>query len=98
MSTSTLPIAADDIIETRRSAWQATLHFCRREPLGAFGMLIVIIMVVTGVSAEFIAPYSPTANDFASMTEPPSWEHWLGYLINSAAICCRGLSMGRALR
>jgi hypothetical protein len=49
MSTTTLPIAADDIIETRRSAWQATLHFCRREPLGAFGMLIVIIMVVTGV-------------------------------------------------
>ena len=78
MSTTTLPIAADDIIETRRSAWQATLHFCRREPLGAFGMLIVIIMVVTGVSAEFIAPYSPTANDFAAMTEPPSWDHWLG--------------------
>src|SRR5262249_58740220 len=60
MSITTLPIA-DDIIETRRSAWQATLHFCRREPLGAFGMLIVIIMVITGVSAELIAPYSPTA-------------------------------------
>src|SRR5262245_14231440 len=70
-------IAADEI-ELRRSFWHATLHFCRREPLGAFGMVIVLIMAVTGVSAELIAPYSPTANDFAAMTEAPSWAHWLG--------------------
>src|SRR5271165_2614129 len=74
------PIAlpADDTIELRRSLWQATLHFCRREPLGAFGMVIVLIMAVTGLSSDLIAPYSPTANDFASMTEAPSWAHWLG--------------------
>ena len=67
-----------DEIELRRSFWQATLHFCRREPLGAFGALLVLIIAVTGLSAELIAPYSPTANDFASMTEAPSWIHWLG--------------------
>src|SRR6202007_1453198 len=58
--------------------WQATLHFCRREPLGAFGAVLVLIIAVTGLSAELIAPYSPTANDFAAMTEAPSWTHWLG--------------------
>ena len=73
-----IPAVADVEIELRRSFWHATLHFCRREPLGAFGMLIVLIMAVTGFSAELIAPYSPTANDFASMTEAPSWFHWLG--------------------
>jgi peptide/nickel transport system permease protein len=84
MSTTvhTQPIAIadinDDELELRRSFWHATLHFCRREPLGAFGMLIVIIMAVTGIFAELIAPYSPTANDFAAMTEAPSWAHWLG--------------------
>jgi peptide/nickel transport system permease protein len=79
MST-TVPIAvvADDVAEGRRSFWQATLHFCRREPLGAFGMFIVLIMAITGLGAELIAPYSPTANDFAAMTEPPSWQHLLG--------------------
>jgi len=35
MSTTTVPVIAEDIIEIRRSFWQATLHFCRREPLGA---------------------------------------------------------------
>jgi peptide/nickel transport system permease protein len=41
-------------------------------------MAIVIVMAVAGFSAELIAPYSPTSNDFASMTEAPSWAHWLG--------------------
>ena len=35
-------------------------------------------MAVAGLSADWIAPYSPTANDFAAMTEAPSWAHWLG--------------------
>jgi len=71
-------ILPEDLIETRRNWWQATLYFCRREPLGAFGMLIVLIMAVTGIFAELLAPYSPTSNDFAAMTEPPSWAHLLG--------------------
>lgn len=78
MSTTTVPVAADEILEGRRSFWQATLYFCRREPLGAFGMAIVVIMAFTGIFAELLAPYSPTANDFAAMTEAPSWAHWLG--------------------
>jgi peptide/nickel transport system permease protein len=77
MSSTTL-LPADDTIELRRSPWQAALHFCRREPLGAFGMLIVLIMAITGLFAEELAPYSPTANDFLAMTEAPSWAHWLG--------------------
>ncbi|MEJ0016527.1 MAG: ABC transporter permease [Acetobacteraceae bacterium] len=82
MSTTTAPgqvtLPAEETIELHRSFWQATLHFCRREPLGAFGLLIVIVMAVTGVFAELLAPYSPTANDFAAMTEAPSLAHWLG--------------------
>src|SRR5689334_23483909 len=78
MSTTTVPVIADEALESRRSTWQAMLHFCRREPLGAFGMAIVIIMAITGAFAELLAPYSPTANDFAAMTEAPSWAHWLG--------------------
>ena len=41
-------------------------------------MLLVLVVAVTGMSAELIAPYSPTSNDFAAMTEPPSWAHLLG--------------------
>jgi peptide/nickel transport system permease protein len=41
-------------------------------------MVLVVIMAIAGLGAEWIAPYSPTANDFSAMTEPPSWAHWLG--------------------
>ena len=64
--------------EIRRSWRDAALGFCRRQPLGTFGLAIVVIAAVAGLSAEWIAPYSPTANDFEVMTQPPSWAHWLG--------------------
>src|SRR5216684_1576314 len=55
-----------------------TLAFFRRQPVGAIGMVLVLIFGLAGIFAEWVAPYSPTANDFAVMTEPPSWAHWLG--------------------
>ena len=74
-----VPVAADgDIADARRSFLQNMIIFCRRQPFGAFGMGLVLVMAVTGFCADWIAPYSPTANDFASMTEAPSWQHLLG--------------------
>jgi len=65
--------------EAIHRSWRtAALGFCRRQPLGTFGLAIVIVAAVAGLSAEWIAPYSPTANDFEAMTQPPSWAHWLG--------------------
>lgn len=68
----------DDALEIRRSWLAVSLTFCRRQPLGSFGLAIVIVTGVAGLLAEWIAPYSPTANDFAAMTEAPSLAHWLG--------------------
>ena len=52
--------------------------FFQRQPIGAIGIILVLIFGLGGVFADWIAPYNPTANDFAAMTEPPSWAHWLG--------------------
>jgi peptide/nickel transport system permease protein len=73
-----VPSAADELFELRRSLWHKTLKFCRRQPLGTIGMVIVFIIFVAGLGADWLAPYNPTANDFAAMTQPPSWAHWLG--------------------
>jgi peptide/nickel transport system permease protein len=54
------------------------LDFLRRQPLGTVGLALVLMMAVAGLGAEWIAPYSPTSNDFAAMTEPPSWAHIMG--------------------
>lgn len=75
---ATLPAPAEEVGEIRRSWLQSALRFCRREPLGTFGLAIVLIMAFAGIFANVIAPYDPIANDFEAMTAAPSWAHWLG--------------------
>ena len=70
--------AAEEAFEVKRSAFGATLAFCRRQPVGTLGMAIVLVIAVLGLGAEWIAPYNPTSNDFGAMTEAPSWTHLLG--------------------
>ena len=72
------PAAVDDGAERPRSWRAGVIGFCRRQPLGTVGLAVVLVMAVAGLSAEWIAPYSPTSNDFAAMTEPPSWAHLMG--------------------
>src|SRR5438094_2965841 len=55
-----------------------TFAFLYRQPVGAIGLVLVLIFGLAGIFAEWIAPYNPTSNDFAAMTEAPSWAHWLG--------------------
>ena len=72
------PALLDDLPGGRGSLVGRALVFARRQPLGTFGLVLVLVMAVAGLGADWIAPYSPTANDFAAMTEAPSWAHWLG--------------------
>ena len=70
--------AVDTAAEGPRRSRVGIIGFCRRQPLGTVGLVLVLVMAVAGLLAEWIAPYSPTSNDFAAMTEPPSWAHLMG--------------------
>jgi len=72
------PAGADDLGAKHASLTRRSLKFFRRELLGTFGLTLVLVMAASGLSAELIAPYSPTANDFGAMMEAPSWAHPLG--------------------
>ncbi len=50
----------------------------RKQPLGMFGALIVLTMIILAVFAPWLSPYDPEANDFAHMLTPPGWDFWLG--------------------
>jgi peptide/nickel transport system permease protein len=69
---------AEEVFAIKRSVPGAVLDFIRRQPVGTLGMAIVLVIAVAGLGAEWIAPYNPTSNDFAAMTEAPSWTHLLG--------------------
>jgi peptide/nickel transport system permease protein len=68
----------DDLALTPRGPFAVTWNFLRRQPVGAIGMFLVLAFGLAGIFADVLAPYNPTANDFAAMTEPPSWAHLLG--------------------
>ena len=68
----------DDGVLSPRGPFAVTWEFLRRQPVGAIGIALVLFFGLAGVFANAIAPYNPTANDFAAMTEAPSWAHWLG--------------------
>ena len=69
---------ADNVVTARASWFRRALEFCRHEVLGTLGLVLVVVMALTGLLAELIAPYSPTANDFGAMMEAPSATHLLG--------------------
>ncbi len=73
-----LPATGGGEARIPRSLIHRALTFCRRQPLGTFGLALVLLVAAAGLSADWIAPYNPTANDFAAMTEAPSWAHLLG--------------------
>ena len=82
--TVTLPSPAataappQDELAPKRTAWQLTVAFVRRQPLGTFGLVIVVVMFLAGLLAGWIAPFDPEENDFNAMMEAPSLVHWLG--------------------
>ena len=73
-----MTVIAEQAPELERSALSSVLHFVRRQPLGTFGLVLVIVMCAAGVFAGWIAPYDPEENDFAAMMQAPSWAHLLG--------------------
>ncbi|WP_371998867.1 ABC transporter permease (plasmid) [Tistrella mobilis] len=54
------------------------LAWMLRDPRGALSLLVVVIIALTGIFADQLAPYSPIAQNFDLILMPPSAENWLG--------------------
>ncbi|MGZ5140468.1 MAG: ABC transporter permease [Burkholderiales bacterium] len=52
--------------------------FIVRQPLGAFGLAVIVVMIFAAIMANWITPYDPLAVDYASVLAAPSQSHWLG--------------------
>jgi len=56
----------------------ALVRLARRKPLGAFGAVIVVAMLVMAVFAERIAPHAYDETIRGARMKPPSAAYWLG--------------------
>ena len=71
-ATASLPLARPG-----RSG-RGVLRFVRQQPLGAIGLLVIVLMVAAAVLADVVSPYDPEAADFGAMLAAPSVDHLLG--------------------
>jgi peptide/nickel transport system permease protein len=79
MATMTQPAtSAIDQLPPRRSRLAGLWQFCRQNPLGAAGGLVVIAMIAMAALADLATVYDPTRNNFGAMLEAPGAEYWLG--------------------
>ena len=62
------------IPKRRHPAVQFMLH----QPLGAAGLLFIVLMAFAAVFAPWVTPYDPLAVDYGGMLAAPSWQHWMG--------------------
>ncbi|MDP6707023.1 MAG: ABC transporter permease [Alphaproteobacteria bacterium] len=78
MSVQTGDVAGVEALPERAPLVKTALGLIRRQPLGAAGLLIVLIMLFLALFADLIAPYDPEANSFEFMLVPPSLDFFLG--------------------
>lgn len=50
----------------------------KEKPLGTIGLAIVLIMLLTGIFADWLAPYPMSKIDLFNTLAPSSAQHWLG--------------------
>ncbi len=58
--------------------WGKLAFLARRHLLGAVGLAIMALFVLTAIFADLIGRYDPLAVDAAHALARPGWQHWMG--------------------
>ena len=61
-----------------RSRWRTLRSFARAHPLGAYGAIVLALLVVIAILAPWLAPFDPTVGNPAALNVPPNATYWLG--------------------
>ena len=62
----------------KRTVWENIVNFAQRKPLGAFGAVVVILLVVIAIFAPIVASDDPRETNAAYRFNPPNADTWLG--------------------
>ncbi|MBI4340443.1 MAG: ABC transporter permease [Chloroflexi bacterium] len=58
----------------RKSLWR----FLRAKPLGAIGLLVIVLTLMVAAFGNVVRPYDPIQMNFLERLEGPSAKHWFG--------------------
>jgi peptide/nickel transport system permease protein len=68
------------VAETKRHSWLVgfLIRLVKEKPLGLVGGIITLLLLLTGIFADFIAPYGVNEVHMDDYLAPPSATYWLG--------------------
>jgi peptide/nickel transport system permease protein len=75
---ATLEPALLPAAEKRAGSFTVGMRLLIANPLGLFGLVAVILIVLSALLAPWLAPYDPTRIMVGPRLAPPSLDHWLG--------------------
>ncbi len=61
-----------------RPRWRETLGIVLANKLAAFGLVVLVVLILTAIFADLVAPYAINAQDLTRRFEPPSLQHLFG--------------------
>ena len=80
-----MAVVTESIVESKLEApsvektWgEIAMKMTRKYPLGAFGAVVVLVMIFLAVFANVLSPYDPESNAFEFMLTAPNWQFWMG--------------------
>jgi peptide/nickel transport system permease protein len=78
MSTVTAPVVLEQLPDSTLSRRQALLRATRRKPLGVASAGVIVLLVLTAIFADVLAPYDPLFAQPEIRLAPPSRAHPFG--------------------
>lgn len=60
------------------SYWAVSWNIFKKNKLGVFCLVVVVLLVLVAIFAPLLAPYNPDAQELTNMLKPPSPEHLFG--------------------
>jgi peptide/nickel transport system permease protein len=94
LSTASLEITGGGTLAD--GPWRRALRRLFKRRTAAFGLFVVLTMVVLALLAPWIAPFDPLATSFALVRKAPSSAHWFGTDEVGRDVLSRVISGGRA--
>ena len=85
VTTSELRVEAQDIatdaledLRDRPGIFKSSVSLMRKQPLGTFGLLIVLVMIAMAIFAPYLSSIDPEANSFEHQLAAPGGQFYLG--------------------
>ncbi|UCH42173.1 MAG: peptide ABC transporter permease, partial [Dehalococcoidales bacterium] len=72
-----LPVA-EEVRKKRPLLIDLLVRLVREKPLGTVGAIIVLLLLLTGIFANFLAPYGENEMTLLDRLQPPSGQYFLG--------------------